>query len=632
MPIQLISHDFLLCRDENKNSLARLTNDIIIDHIYAQLDVYGILAMRRVSKLFYYLTLEAIVWKRLLLKVDFPLPPLPPTSRYSYSSLTSIEAERILRKALSIEKNWRQDCPNYYDRWQFEAHHRVHGMFILPGGHYLVASVSDRACVQYFIMVFSMDHPSHRALPLCKMQTDTKAFGLHAKYLTIGGERSIVFSYVQRALRRKLCTDEARRTTTGLPIDISQFSGEHDIDISKPFKFESHTMYVSIAELEKLGASDLVPGSAEFLEHAQLLPPPFHPLSYMMSNSTIEFVTHEDIDGVPYFAAVKRPNRIVIKDLLGGPPTIISCNPDVDYPDLEHRIQAIRILPSQRQILVVRSIKNADVEEEPHPKMIHAIELYQLPHNPTSDHLHINLDADESDLLSFAKLGRVYITDPYTTLHNDESLFKDLYGTQCTPRPISIIATGINPDGVVRLTLYPEEVEEENPLPPAPPSTNVSLFNSLSSMEVSEAEKSVEVKRRKYRYSTASSSTVKVLHALLNEEYRILPGSYRSILYTIPWDDISAAPRVLRMYRYFDEESVRKVPLEEETEDDPVDEDDIGVLGDYFAAMAWDETVGRLCLCLDEGEQVFVVDFASGPIEDKDGVRFPPNPPEIINE
>ncbi|KAI0784543.1 hypothetical protein C8Q75DRAFT_724237 [Abortiporus biennis] len=333
MPLQLTSHDFLLCRDENKNSLARLTNDIIVDHIYARLDFYDILTMRGVSKLFYYLTLEAVVWKRLLLKVDFPLPPLPPTSRHSFSSLTSIEAERLLRKGLSIEKNWRQECPNYYDRWQFEAHHRVHGMFILPGGHYLVASVSDHACLQYFIMVFSMDHRSHRALPLCKTRTSTKAFGLHAKYLTIKGERSIVFSYVQRALRKKIRTKNPRCTTTGPPIDISQFSGEHDIDINKPLKFESFTMYVSLAELEELGSSDLVPGSPEFLEHAQSLPPPFHSLSYMLSANTIEFVTHEDIDGVPYFAAVKRPNRIVIKDLIGGPPTTMHCNPDGAFHD-----------------------------------------------------------------------------------------------------------------------------------------------------------------------------------------------------------------------------------------------------------------------------------------------------------
>ncbi|OBZ79396.1 hypothetical protein A0H81_00015 [Grifola frondosa] len=139
------------------SSLDRLTNDILVDQIFSYLSVEDVLCIRMVSRLYYNLTHHPIIWKRLLRCADVPLPPLPPTARHSYPKLTGLEAERLLTRALSVQKNWMQQEPKPFSIWSFNAHHVVLAMTLLPGGHHLVASVADRQRCHHSLVVFVMD-------------------------------------------------------------------------------------------------------------------------------------------------------------------------------------------------------------------------------------------------------------------------------------------------------------------------------------------------------------------------------------------------------------------------------------------------------------------------------------------
>ena len=107
-------------------------------------------------------------------------------------------------RAHSLDRLWKLDSvePNLYKRWTFNSDCRIAEMVVLPGGRYLVASVSDAAMLKWQVKVFVMDD-RNRALAVMSLDTKTKAYNLQAKYLTVKGVRSLVIAYVRRDWRRR---------------------------------------------------------------------------------------------------------------------------------------------------------------------------------------------------------------------------------------------------------------------------------------------------------------------------------------------------------------------------------------------------------------------------------------------
>lgn len=138
-----------------------------------------------------------MVWKRILRTFHLPLPPLPPTIRYSFPSLSSLEAERLVIRALAAEANWRSTMPKSYKAWRFSAYADVMSMKIVPGGKYIVASVRE-GTNRYALMLFMMEHRVKLAYPVAKMATASKAYKLEAKYMRYEAEMGIMISYVRR--------------------------------------------------------------------------------------------------------------------------------------------------------------------------------------------------------------------------------------------------------------------------------------------------------------------------------------------------------------------------------------------------------------------------------------------------
>lgn len=147
------------------------------------------------------LTRQPAIWKRFLpylSTVDHPLAAMPPTSKYTAGPLSALAIERFVTRAVSLDNNWRGDSPRPFDTRSYETYHKVLAMVLLPGGHYMIASVVDRVG-QYAIMVWAMDHPALGGpIPLAIRYTDVKAYHLQAKYMTVGGRKGIAIAFLRK--------------------------------------------------------------------------------------------------------------------------------------------------------------------------------------------------------------------------------------------------------------------------------------------------------------------------------------------------------------------------------------------------------------------------------------------------
>lgn len=71
-------------------------------------------------------------------------------------------------------------------------------MTILPGGKYLVASVTDAGHKRYALMIFVLDHHGRPAVALAQVETKTRAYDLQAKYMSLRGDQGIMIAFVRR--------------------------------------------------------------------------------------------------------------------------------------------------------------------------------------------------------------------------------------------------------------------------------------------------------------------------------------------------------------------------------------------------------------------------------------------------
>ena len=186
-----------------RHCLDDLPDDVLIDGVLHTLAVQDILSVRMVNKRFYALTHHASIWKRLLRRLNIPVPPLPPTSRRSLANLTGLEAERLFIRSLSLSKNFASRNPTPYWARAVEAFHRVQSMVILPGGVHLVASVREETSNSFALMIFVLDYRNGGALPLAKTNTPMQAYNLQAKYMKLHDQNGIVIAYTIRDIRSK---------------------------------------------------------------------------------------------------------------------------------------------------------------------------------------------------------------------------------------------------------------------------------------------------------------------------------------------------------------------------------------------------------------------------------------------
>lgn len=282
---------------------------------------------------------------------------------------------------------------------------------------------------------------------------------------------------------------------------------------------------------------------------------------------------------------------------------------------------AMRFLPVQNQILIVRKVQ--DISHVHLDKILFSIEIFDVPLDLSGAPLHVTPDPTGQVYIAVDALREVTITDHYIPTSNDESLNKQVFGSDTKPpHSISIFARAVNEHGtggVYRYTIHPEKVEHT-----FPPTTSTSATSRLLSRSLPPFSNKQEVR---YKYTLRQNAKFSLTYGPDDSVIRVLPGSYRSILYVVPKDDRTDTPRVLSMMGSCDEGYLKPPSPEQLSDPNYLDTAVLKALGftmnedSRMGAMAWDETIGRLCMVIEKGIKVFVLDFAKAP---KEGEGFLP--------
>ncbi|EKM54503.1 uncharacterized protein PHACADRAFT_175013 [Phanerochaete carnosa HHB-10118-sp] len=611
MPLKLFDFAFLFSknRTENKCSIDILPNDVLVDGVFDYLDVVDILRLRRVSKLYYHLTHHAVVWKRLVQRTTLPLPPLPPTKRHNLENLTGIECERLLTRAYSVDKIWCKN-PNFYDNWQFDAYYHIAHMAMLPGGQFLVASVCDKDREDWWVVVYVLDN-RYTAVPILRESTRSKAYHLTAKYLTLHGVHGIMVSFVTRLWKHRADWDRG--------VNINEYAAEYDLDPPYPIKYECHTYHIPLEALEAQSDPRMIPNSGDYISRALVQAKGFNHVYMIRSSTPISSVSLDDIYGVPCITAVKQPATIMFKPLTvpSVAPSMVTLAPIQGHEHFCHRIKAVRALPLQRQWLVFHESRLPQNLSR-HP--VTCFELISIPDNKTGERLEYIHSSQLDYYLADDTFAEVYITEHSTPNWFDDSIVPSIrtrwQDDGWRPGTVSAFLRTTSPeDGLLRMTFYPRKVEQQSGHAAAP------VF----------AGRSHEKPKHVWRYDLEWCSPVRFITAHTNCKYRILAGSRRTLLYTVPWDAISNSPEIHAFHRYYDSELEAEHPemvngelVVNEAPRYPIHRMPFQFPpGQRFETICWDETIGRVCFVAPEDTRVLVLDFSKRPKEDFLGRRLP---------
>ncbi|KAI0816802.1 hypothetical protein BC628DRAFT_1405603 [Trametes gibbosa] len=601
-------------RQPRKDCLDRLKDDILLDCVMSRLDVVDIIRLRQVSKLYYELTQHAALWKRLLQSSTMHLPPVPPTSRHTPHRMTGLEAERMVCRAYSLHMNWERSSPCCYRQWEFESHHRVLEMTLLPGGRYLIASVSDLKGLKYAIVVYALDAVGS-ARAIAKTDTATKAYGLRAKYVTIRNQKSIAIAYLRRDYHHK---SDKRKAQQGLIQNASNYSTYHDIDPAVEFRHECVAISARLPALEALADLSRDLDAAQFLKEAKQLPPPFENLVCITSGPTHP-LTCPDIEEIfdsAYLAVAKHPNDIVFKRLDGGPSATLTCMPVPTYAQSTHVIKAIRLLPAESTVFVVREVAVPRTPSQLHP--IYSFEKYSII--PAGPNKISQTRMSEACILAHdvGHLSHIHIADPNVPPRADDSILGKLRGNvddPPLPPPLSIYGRRVNEEGFVLVRFFAQRFVHE--FPPTPPSAG-SWRSHLP------------LRRRVTYHYPLHYNDLFEKDSHLDETVRILPGVIRPLIVYTPWDDITDAPPIVEIRPWIDRGM--HLPYTVEAGDVVVPVQGLRRQATFAnapweglraTALAWDETIGRLVISRADGDGLIVYEFSHAPRQDNDGRRLP---------
>ena len=184
------------------------------------------------------------------------------------------------------------------------------------------------------------------------------------------------------------------------------------------------------------------------------------------------------------------------------------------------------------------------------------MELVNIPDNTTGCHVAYNMPPSDWLFLHDDQFADIQITDHGTPNWFDDSIASDVRSNwqedEWKPKTISVFCRTLAPDdGLLRITFYPRRFEYIAPLPPA-------VSDAADPPTVSDEVKMPPTYH--WGYDLAYSSPVRFIEAHQNAQYRILPGSHRTLLYTVPWDDITSAPQAIGFFRYHDRELMADEP------------------------------------------------------------------------
>ncbi|RXW17029.1 hypothetical protein EST38_g8822 [Candolleomyces aberdarensis] len=559
--------------------------DTFVDDIFPYLSIEDILSLRRVNKCLYLLTHQPIIWRRFLIRMDFPIPPLRPTFEYTLP-LTDYEIEQLVTQAITVDDNWRSPTPKIYNRRLLNGFYMINDLCLLPGGKYLVASVVDRNCSHwYWLYLYVLDSP-WGPRPVARIQTLSKAYNIQAKYVKLrAGEDGILVAYTRRFNKGRV-----------LERDIaSKLSHEQDVDAN--FRYNVVTVYAKLDDFELLTGPKMNPESGTYSFVLDNLDRPFLELgiadtSYRVTQSSI-FEANEKT----YMAMIAQPAEMHFINVLDK--TEHSCcifKEHNSWPTSPYRLRAFRIYPNQNDMVVIRTVTPSPGVEH------HLIEWYELPLYKGV----VRLTAKARYTLQNKKVRKFVISDygvPNKTKLNPKH--PDLRHTLGPPPPVSIFLEREDPEGVEHHAIYPHQ------------------------QLVPEADG----KPAHYKYVYNHDSYQMATHMCGPNRAKILPGSTRALICMMDGQDKSDSPQMVSLRRY-----VHPKNAGIHYEPDPPPQEDVlpvlakkprlpmpktGVFRTFFEAqdivnevnaagglraICWDESTGRICLAAELSNDIRILD------------------------
>lgn len=567
---------------ERKPTLDLIPNDVLVDLVFDYLELQDILAIRRVSKLYCHLTRQPIIWKRLLKRTKLLLPPLPPEANHELGNLKGSAAERFFMRAYEVDKAWREAHKQPRSTvWEFDAKGYVAEMALLPGGRYLVASVSDRDKWNWMLVLYAI-RDRGPAEPLVAYKTESRALMLQAKFSDYKGKRGIAVSYL---LRRWKHPNQDRHWA----VNISDLGVAWESNPPFPMRYEVRTYNIALDVLEKAWDPDM--SRQQWRDYAmradfiQLLP----------TLRTAEKVSQVCLDtnlGKPFLAVAAGDDNIRIKPS-GCAWVNVRLKPHRAHSSYPHHIKAIRPLPQQSQVLVVRVV---DLPHTDHSWPLTLVELFDVPCSTTSmEEIKLTASAAQCSVANLQHTPEeVRISEPGTP-HWPEAEARGRSWSNDEHGPLHPISIFFLHDsfGASRVTLYPKKTRCGSPQEPI----------------------------THWRYDLTSASPLRREGAPTDKQrWVVIPGIRRTWFYATHWrrewrDWVDAT------YRYHDPETIitedrEEKPLPHRTvqlstisrlQEMPCPLDDVY---NRFEHIAFDETTGRMMFAKPDYREVSVVDLS----------------------
>ncbi|KAI0692043.1 hypothetical protein BC835DRAFT_90467 [Cytidiella melzeri] len=217
-----------------------------------------------------------------------------------------------------------------------------------------------------------------------------------------------------------------------------------------------------------------------------------------------------------------------------------------------------------------------------------SLEMHDIPTNATSEPLSVMLTPHGSRYIHGRTWDQIFITD-HETSAGKSVLFPE-QGEQALPLSIFVCTTGSKP-GLEHIVISPQCVS-------SPPPRSVALQRSSPNHH--------------HRYLLAHAAHRRLLKAPRHTQLRLLSGSLRTLVLTIPNKSITDMPPISAMYKLEGQCAPQNIPFTQVALGlkalPVVFHDDTKIY-----TFAWDETVGR-ALFANEG-RISVVDFSHMPLQ-----------------
>ncbi|EPQ59988.1 hypothetical protein GLOTRDRAFT_123747 [Gloeophyllum trabeum ATCC 11539] len=604
-------------RRRTGRSLDALPIDILVNEIFEELELRDVLTLRAVNKALYRVTMESVIWKRFLRRYHGPLPPLPPTSRHNFGNMRGIEAERILARAMSFDKNWCGLAPQAWYIEEIRAWFQIYTIAFLPGGHYAVASASNAARNKWYILLYGLDYGWKGCYPLTTVQTPSKAFEITAKYMYINYQHGIVVSYTWRQYR------------DGLGGDASMLSGKYDMPEDE-LNYENVTMFTSLATLERLVDvhAKFMPGTPAYHDVVDALPPPFKKLAITRSTSALHSPSLDHLDGQPHVTLIRRPNFILIKNLavLDAPAYEIECLPDLhNYNYFVQTILAFKHIPFERTLFVVKRLTRRIMNNKVVRK--YSFETYRMEYTQSRRAL---AEWDETKVLD-GDVGSVHISELHYPYYDDNSGQLDVKDDKfLVPPTVYVYVKCNNPEEMRVYEVRPELVNPDDD-----PRFMDPLLSHASNMK----DKRLML-YPDHRYVFPAEEVHKFDYGGIFGSPVILPGNGRALVMTVEPGDRSDAPPLKDLWSYIKpDENIdiventhfwhRFSPIQAKGDRGEKWVTSLVIPGHHLEwfrkqgvqTIAWDETIGRVAICAKDDPRIFIFDFAETPRTDPMGER-----------